>query len=130
MAKLSHEQIAAEVASKGYTLIDDSKYSNMQSPIIIKCNKGHIIETSLAAFRHPSFTCPQCDKNVDFINPGYVPPKQGYRIVAFDQATEHFGVSIFEDGKLIYYHLYVFTGTAANRLYKIKKFVEDVAISS
>jgi hypothetical protein len=37
MAKLTHQQIADEVFSRGYELIDDSGYSNMNSRITIKC---------------------------------------------------------------------------------------------
>lgn len=128
MAKLSHEKIAEEIALKGYTLVDDKDYTNMNSRIVIRCEKGHLIETTLNDFRKPSFTCPTCDKNVDFKNPTDVPAKKGYRVIAFDQATEKFGVSIFEDGKLIYYSLYQFSGDLVSRLVKAQKLVRDVVI--
>ena len=75
-----------------------------------------------------TFTCPVCDKDIKFVNPSAVPQKKGYRIIAFDQATERFGLSIFEDGQLIFYSLYTFSGDVTHRLVKIKKFVQDVVI--
>lgn len=130
MARLTHQQIYDEIKQAGYELIDDSKYTNMQSRIVIKCPKGHLIETCLADFRHPSFTCPVCDKDVHFVNPQAVPKKDanGFRIIAFDQATEKFGLSIFDNGKLVFYSLYTFSGDVLNRITKIKHFVEDIVI--
>lgn len=130
MAKLTHQQIADEVKKLGYTLISDEGYVNMQSRIKVECSKGHLIETCLADLRRPSFTCPACDQNVTFINPKAVPAKNGaYRVIAFDQATEKFGLSIFDNGKLVYYNLYVFTGDLNNRLVKIDDFVRNIVLA-
>ena len=120
MAKLTHQQIADEVFARGYELIDDSNYTNMNSRIVIKCPQGHLIETCLADFRKVSFTCPVCDKDIKFVNPNAVPQKKGYRIIAFDQATERFGLSIFEDNQLAFYSLYTFRGYVIQHLNKIK----------
>ena len=128
MGRLTHQQILEEVRSRGYDLIDDSNYSSLNSRIIVRCPHGHLIETSLNDFRRISFTCPVCDKDIKFINPSKVPPKKGHRIIAFDQATEKFGLSIFEDNKLIFYSLYTFSGDMNSRIVKIKKFVQDIVI--
>lgn len=128
MAKISHEALLEEITKRGYILIDDSNYTNMDSEITIKCNHGHLIKTSFRDFRKPSFTCPVCDKSITFINPQQVPPKSGYRIIAFDQATENFGLSIFDNGKLVFYYLYKFSGDLTARLVKIRKFINDVVI--
>lgn len=131
MARLTHEQIAAELLKSGYKLIDDSQYTSMQSRITIECPKGHLVETCLADFRKPSFTCPSCDKNIDFINPSEVPQKgSAYRVIAFDQATERFGLSIFDDGNLVFYRLFNFSGDLNARLVKIKKLLESVVLSA
>ena len=130
MAKMSHEKIAAEVAALGYELIDDSKYTNLLTPILIKCKEDHYIEASLSDIRKPSFTCPCCDKSITFVNPNSVPDKgNSRRIIAFDQATEKFGLSIFDDGKLVFYHLYVFSGDLNARLIKIRKFIQEIVIT-
>lgn len=130
MARLTEEQIKTELAEKGYTLIDASNYQTLNSDITIKCPKGHEIVTSLAFFRKPSFMCPMCDQNIDFINPNIVPQKtkDTKRIIAFDQATEKFGLSIFDNGELSYYRLFTFSGSTVNRLVKIRKFIQEIVI--
>lgn len=128
MAKLTHQQIADEVFAQGYELVDDSKYTSLNSNIIIRCPQGHLIETSLANFRRPSFTCPVCDKDVKFVNPTVVPKKTGFRVIAFDQATENFGLSIFDDNQLVFYSLYTFSGDVVSRLTKIKKFITEIVL--
>jgi hypothetical protein len=93
MAKLSKEQIQAEVEAKGYKLLSAEGYSNMNSMIVVQCEKGHTIEVSMADFRRASFECPCCNTG-KVENPVKVPEKVGYRVIAFDQATEKFGLSI------------------------------------
>ena len=93
MAKLSKEQIQAEVETKGYKLLNADGYSNMNSIIAVQCDKGHTIEVSMADFRRASFECPCCNSG-KVENPVKVPEKTGYRVIAFDQATEKFGLSI------------------------------------
>lgn len=130
MAKLTQDQIALEIESKGYKVIDTSHYENLDSDIIIECNKGHRIVTNLKSFRHPSFECPYCAaKEFKMEKPHGVPLKHGYRIIAFDQATENMGMSMYEDGKLIYYDLFRFNdGLLINRLVKIQELLEKVVI--
>ena len=128
MGRLSHQQIADELFAQGYELVDDSHYTTLNSNIIIRCPQGHLIETSLANFRRPSFTCPVCDKDIKFVNPTVVPPKKGYRVIAFDQATENFGLSIFDDNQLVFYSLYTFSGDVVSRLTKIKKFITEIVL--
>lgn len=130
MARLTIEQITAEVKDRGYDLIDATNYTNMNSRITIRCAKGHLIETCLNDLRKVSFTCPVCDKDIKFINPGTVPQKKGYRIIAFDQATEKFGLSIYDEGKLVFYSLYTFSGDVINRITKIRKFIQDIVIKA
>lgn len=128
MAKLTNEQIAAEVQAKGYRFIAAPNYTNLNSIIQVQCEKGHLIEVPMADFRRISFECPLCNKDIRFDNPMDVPPKQGYRIVAFDQATERFGLSIWDNGQLVFFTLYTFTGTLAIRLAKIKKLITEIII--
>ena len=130
MARLSHEQIKAEVEKLGYSLIDDSNYTTLNSFITVKCKNNHNIKATLNDLRKPSFTCPCCDKPIVFNNPRIVPEKKGYRIIAFDQATEHFGVSIWDNGELVFYSLYNFTGDLVSRLLKIKQFVQQIVIDN
>lgn len=129
MSKLNHSQIADEVAKKGFILVKDDGYVNINSRIVVKCDKGHLIETCLNDVRKVSFCCPVCDRNLDFSNPAVLPPKgEHYRVVAFDQATENFGVSVFDDGNLVYYKLFVFSGQVNARLCKIDQLVRQVVL--
>ena len=127
MAKLSKEKIAEEVAAKGFELVDASNYENINSEIDVKCKNGHTFRTSLVSVRSVSFCCPHCDRTL-FVNPNVVPQKNGYRVIAFDQATEKFGLSIFDNGELVFYNLYSFTGHLDNRLTQIRNFIRDVVI--
>lgn len=127
MSRLSTEKIAAEVAEKGFKLIDDSDYKNLNSYITVQCSHGHKFQTTLDAVRRVSFECPLCT-NTDFVNPKVPPAKGKFRLIAFDQATEHFGLSIFDDDKLSFYQLYTFTGEMVVRLTKIAKFIREFVI--
>ena len=126
MARLSTEKIQSELKEKGFILIDDANYTSVNSDIEIQCSKGHKITTSLNKFRHVSFYCPECDKDVNFKNPRVVPEKKGYRIIAFDQATERFGLSIFDNGELVFYNLYSFSGDLSCRLMKIRLLIKMI----
>lgn len=128
MGRISKEAIAAEVAVKGYELVDASEYKNMDSEITLMCPKGHSFKTSLTNFRLASFECPECNKAIKFVNPTAVPQKNGYRVIAFDQATERFGLSVYDDGKLVFFNLYTFNGYVAERLALIKNFVQNIVI--
>lgn len=128
MGRLSVDAIRQEVEAKGFTLISADNYENLNSEIVVKCAQGHITKVSFADFRAASFTCPQCDQSVKFVNPDVVPQKKGYRVIAFDQATEHFGLSVWDDGELVFFHLYTFAGTVVNRLTQIKNFVSNIVL--
>lgn len=128
MGRLSQTDIANELAVKEYVLVDASNYTNMNSLITMRCSKGHTFQATLAQFRHPSFKCPECDKGIKFNNPDTIPQKKGYRVIAFDQATENFGLSVYDDGQLVFFHLYTFSGLVANRLTQIQKFIEEIVI--
>lgn len=131
MSKLSHDQIIKEVAAKGFTLEKDDGYENVNSRILVRCKNNHLLETCLSDMRKVSFCCPKCDCNLDFVNPDVVPDKTNgiFRLIAFDQATEHFGVSIFDNGELVFYKLYMFSGLMNIRLARIYKFVADVVLA-
>lgn len=127
---LSKEQIQAEVEAKGFTLVDASGYKNLQSDITVKCSKGHTFITNMTAVRHPSFQCPECAK-AHFVmeKPKAVPTKQPgtFRIVAFDQATYKMGMSIWDNGQLVYYDLFQFNDQLTeSRLVKIERLLSEV----
>ena len=133
---LTKEQRDKEIADKGFTVVQDNDYQNVKSRIVIKCEHGHLIETCREDFRKPSFECPKCARahlNAEAVAAATtrIPSKAPgtFRIIGFDQATERFGVSIFDNGKLVYYSLYQFSGLFAKRLAQIRQFVRDFVIA-
>lgn len=129
MAKLSNYQIEELVEKKGFKVVDASKYQNIKSDITIKCELGHMIITNMDSFRKVSFRCPECHGGkVSVSNSEKPPQKKGYRVIAFDNATEKMGVAIFDDGELVYYNLLKFGGNLDDRLVKISEVVSQVII--
>lgn len=130
MAALNSQQIAAEVNGKGFTLTDASQYKNLSSSISVRCSKGHLFNTTMNEVRAVSFCCPQCESRIGTKISKTVPPKQPgvRRIIAFDQATENFGLSIFDNGELVFCQLYRFSGDVMSRIVKIRKFLQDIVI--
>jgi len=127
MAKLTTEQIQELLDEKDFTIIDISNYKNLTSIIEIKCKDNHIIQTNLKTIRTKSFRCPKCDAGKVEIknNP---PSKNGKRVIGIDNATKKMGVSIFDDGKLVYYTVLRFTGTLESRLTQIYNILKDYII--
>jgi len=105
---------------------------NISSPILVNCKEGHRIETNLKTIRRTNFRCPVCEgessTGLSTPNPQSVPPKKGYRIIGIDNATQSFGLSIFESGKLIYYTLLTFSGDTTARLNAIRDAMENMII--
>lgn len=129
MAKLSEEKIIDEIESKGFVVLELENYETIRSPILIKCQNDHILETNLFSFRKESFRCPKCDGGeVKFTS---IPPeKSGYRILALDNATEKMGISIYDNGKLVYYQLLTFSGNFDSRITKIFEVVTNTMIGN
>jgi Holliday junction resolvasome RuvABC endonuclease subunit len=127
MAKLSEEKVIDEIESKGFTVLELENYETIRSPFLIKCQNNHILETNLFSFRKDSFRCPKCDGGEIKIT-ALPPEKSGYRILALDNATEKMGLSIYDNGKLVYYHLLVFSGNFDSRITKIFDVVTKVMI--
>jgi len=98
----------------------------------VVCLNGHEIQTNLKTIRLSSFACPTCignaSKGFDG-SPVIVPDKSGHRVLGFDNASHKMGVAIFDAGKLVYYHLLEFnTGTATQRLLKIRQLLEETIL--
>jgi hypothetical protein len=134
MARLSYEQLTQELKEKNLTLdINSREYKNLTSPIIVRCENNHKIETNLKSIRSANFRCPQCEGNssmdIDAAEARQLGPKRGYRVLGIDNATQKFGVSVYENGKLIFYRLLTFSGNdVVDRLNKIRDMVEKTII--
>lgn len=127
MAKLSNEALI-EIASQHNLIIKNiDAYSNLQSEILFECKacKKEFI-SNFESVRHSNWVCPGCnEQKVEYA--AKPPKKTGFRIIGCDQATQNFGISVFDDGKLVYYDCIVFTGDLDKRYGKILKFMDNVA---
>lgn len=127
MSRLTKEDILNIARSKDLLLVNPDDYVNLEeSNLIFECNNKHRFIGNLKAVRDIStFACPVCERQeVTYVS---APPKKnGYRIIGFDQATQNFGVSVFDDGKLVYFDVMHFTGETEIRLLNIFKFIEAV----
>lgn len=128
---LSKKEIEATIQAKGFEPVDISTYKNLSSLVQIRCNAGHIFFADMKSIRKENFSCPSCyGKETSNLNENHVlPKKEGYRIIAIDQASQKLGISVYDDGKLVYYHLVEVTGTVPTRLLKIYNFMKQVVIS-
>ena len=127
MARLTTEEIKLIAKEKGLTIINPEEYVNLNSDLTFQCEKGHNFITTINIVRDSKFeSCPLCERQI-VKQVGQPPAKKGYRIIGFDQATKHFGISIFDDGYLVYYDCVDFNDTNTEvRLAKISKFVDSV----
>lgn len=127
MARLTTEQIQAITKEKGLKLINPHEYISLAADnLVFTCAQGHTFISSLKDVRAlKGYNCPECEKQT-VVSVKEPPVKTGYRVVGFDQATQNFGVSVYDDGKLVYYDVIRFVGSTEERLYKAFCFVDFV----
>ena len=103
--RLTDQEIKDILASKGFTCSNINDYTNLDSILHLRCKNGHNIDASIRTVRNTNFKCSVCDgqnsisNRVAIVN---IPAKDGKRVVAIDNATEKVGVSVFDNGKLVY----------------------------
>lgn len=129
--RLSEQEIKDILDSKGLTCSNINEYKNMDTILHIQCKQGHNIDASIRTIRNVNFKCPICDgnKSVSEKVNGIAPPnKTGYRIISVDNATENMGMAVFDNGKLVFYHLFHFEGDLVTRLLKNRNVIQDIFI--
>ena len=127
MAKLSKNDIIEIAKIKGLTIINPDEYINLESSnLVFECKDGHTFIGDLKSVRdNKSFYCPLCDRQeVKYVSKP--PVKNGFRIIGFDQATQNFGISVYDDEKLVYYDVAKFGGETEDRLVSIANFIDAV----
>lgn len=126
MSKLDNKEINLIASTKKLKIINPESYINLDSSLSFECQVcKKRITSDIRTVRNESFFCPSCEgQKVQYVpNP---PAKTGYRLIGFDQATSNFGISVYDDGKLVYYDCITFVGTLETRLAKISIFVDKV----
>ena len=101
MARLKIEDIRQEVESFGWILLSEN-YVNLKTEMHFKCPEGHNNYTSLEKWRR-GHKCLTCENNPLKNVPISPVKKNGYRILALDQASITSGYAIFDNEKLVTY---------------------------
>lgn len=129
---LSKKEIEATLLAKGFEAVDINGYKNLTSSIEVRCSNGHKFMTDMKSVRHDKFVCPKC-VGIDTSSlkefKGLLPKKEGFRIIAVDQASQKLGISVYDNGKLVYYYWVEVSGGLSTRLLKIYSFMRDVIIN-
>lgn len=127
MGRLSNAEITNIILARGFEPVDISGYQNKSTKLTCKCKEGHIFNAALADIMKTSFTCPKCtgERFAAAINEGKVPTKNGYRILALDQSSQVSGLSIWDDGKLVYYDCVKNVGELEVRLVKWSTWLKE-----
>lgn len=122
----SYEELF-EIAKNSCLEVENiTEYENLYSDVTFICRKcGEKIISNFNTIRNKNWRCPHCDKQL-VKKTGKPPVKSGYRIIGCDQATQHFGISVFDDGKLVYFDCMEFKGEIDKRYADIMKFMESV----
>ena len=129
--KLTEQEIIDILDSKGLHCLNIDAYENMNTILSLECTNGHHIDASLKSVRNAHFKCPICegqDSLSSEVSSADIPLKSGRRIVAIDNATENAGVSVFDDGKLVFYKLFHFSGDTIGRMADNRKLLEHTFI--
>ena len=127
---LSKKEIEATILAKGFEPVSIDSYKNLSSLLEVRCEHGHQFFADMKSIRKDNFVCPQCvgTQSSNLNEKHSLPAKTGFRIIALDQASQKIGISVFDDGKLVYYHFVEVTGSLPVRLAKIYKFMVEVVI--
>ena len=127
--RLNEQELNDILRSKGFTCLNLQEYKNLDTVLQFQCQNGHKVETNIRTMRDERFVCPICDgaASVSAKMSRVAPPKKnGYRIVAIDNATERAGVSVFDNGELVFFTLLRFEGDTIGRMLKNRSVLEDV----
>lgn len=105
LAKIRIEDIQAEVAKDGWTLIS-TEYKNLNTILEFECDEHHKVFAPWSKLRTRR-ECPICAKN-DFKLPNFetIPKKNAFRVLGLDQATKVSGFSIYDNKKLVKYGIF------------------------
>lgn len=126
MAKLSNEELLHVAATKNLMVADIWTYENLRTEMTFTCKvcKNKLV-SNFESIRHPNWKCPHCEgQKVSYV--AKPPQKNGYRIIACDQATQNFGISVYDDNQLVYFDVMEFGGDLDRRYANIMKFMENI----
>lgn len=127
MARLKDEEIVKILKEKGFVCNDLTQYVNKASILDIICKKGHKTKACIKDVQNTNFRCAACDTS-GISKTNIIPEKKGHRIVGIDNATENVGISVFDNGKLVYYTKKTYSGSMWEKIIKNQDFLENIII--
>lgn len=124
--KLKFEDIKKDIESQGWELNQD-EYVNLKTDLQVICPEGHDCFVSYEKWRRGSFECPICKQNQYYKSDNIAVKKNGYRILAFDQASITSGWAVFDGEILVKYGKWSSEGThSTERIAKTKYWVASM----
>lgn len=126
MSKLGAAELIAIAEEHNLVIRNITEYQNLKSDLTFRCLEcGKDFVSNIETVRNKNFTCPHCSEQL-VVRRCQPPVKKGYRVIGCDQATQHFGISVFDDGILVFYDCIEFQGELDCRYAKIYAFMESV----
>lgn len=101
-SKIKYEEVKQDIEKQGWTL-KSSSYVNLKTDLEVECPEGHTTFFSYEKWRRGKVECPICKQNNYYKPNEYAKKKKGFRILAFDQATNTSGWAVFDGEELISY---------------------------
>ncbi len=119
-SRIKIEEVRESVEQAGWKLISDT-YQNLKSDLVGMCPQGHENHFTYEDWRKGKVICKICDKAA-FVKVNEKPSKKnGYRILAFDQASITSGWAVFDNDKLINYGKWTSNGTHSTQRISLTK---------
>lgn len=106
MARITLDDIQEELKKEGWSCTEE-KYVNLKTPMIFRCNEGHLVETTWGKLRNKR-VCPVCLNNVKkkISNVSAKQKTAAFRTLALDQSSHKTGYAIYDNKELISYGVY------------------------
>ena len=105
MGRISIDEIRESLSADGWTLVSE-KYTNLDSNLEYKCEKGHVVFAPWKQIRRDRI-CPTCMRErLKVKENNHKKKKSEYRVLALDQATYHTGWAVFNNKDLINYGVF------------------------
>lgn len=107
MSKIKVEDIREELQKDGWKLVSD-EYKNLDSEMVFECEEGHKVYSSWKKIRNKR-ECPICKNNSFKDQDTKIISKKNCkrRILALDQSTRITGWSVYDDGNLVKYGVFI-----------------------
>ena len=124
--RLKIEDIQKDIEKDGWKLIS-TEYVNLKTDLQVNCPEGHDCFVSYEKWRRGAFECPICKQNKYYKSDNIAVKKNGYRVLALDQASITSGWAVFDDENLVKYGKWTSNGNdSTSRIAKTKYWVASM----